>query len=321
VHIVTQAHSSRYFSALSPVTCVVAVVSLVYNGFSIVMLIASNSRRNEAYRDYLLFRRTTEESRTVVSAAPSTGIQRRLLISFIPMIVVIIFVLSFILLLDFSNTIITAVNKTAQIIVEKTANSVKSNPGDNIYLADLFAGEALSNNSPEVQASPYRYNALSYYRRDTKNGGFVVAASTNPRLVNSREARDVSFTRFFSRPNSATDSFEFLAPVALSKTFIGYVMVDYSRDVIFEQFFRTKVKVFVIASLFMYFSTFLIYLFGRNIVFPILFLRMSVNSIAEKLDSMIKGKLRFSSDLLQYAERVGPGRRSRSSVSLEKSTT
>ena len=81
-------------------------------------------------------------------------------------------------------------------------------------------------------------------------------------------------------------------------------MVDYARDVIFEPYFRTQVKVFVIAALFMYLSIFLIYLFGRAIVFPILFLRMSVNGIATTLSSMIKGKLRFSPDLLQYKDRV-----------------
>ena len=64
----------------------------------------------------------------------------------------------------------------------------------------------------------------------------------------------------------------------LSNVFIGYVMVDYARDVIYEPYFRTQVKVFMIAALFMYASVFLIYLFGRNIVFPILFLRMSVLS-------------------------------------------
>ena len=99
-------------------------------------------------------------------------------------------------------------------------------------------------------------------------------------------------------------TYEFLAPVTLSNVSIGYVMVDYARDVIFEPYFRTQVKVFVIAAIFMYLSIFLIYLFGRAIVFPILFLQMSVNGIATTLSSMIKGKLRISSDLLQYKDRV-----------------
>jgi adenylate cyclase len=296
VHLVSQAHSARYFAALPPFTYIVAAISLGYNGFYIVMLIASNSRRDVSYREYLEFRRATE--------AAKQGIQRKLLLTFVPMILVIILVLSFILLQDFSRTIITAVNANGQTIAEKIANGVKSNPGDNIYLEDLFAGEAKTNNSPAVQASPYRFNALSYYRRDTKNGGFVVATSTNRQLVNSREAKDLTLTQSINRYNPVTQSYEFLAPVALSRVFIGYVMADYARDVIYEPYFRTQVKVFVIAALFMYVSIFLIYLFGRNIVFPILFLRMSVNSIAEKLSSMIKGKLRFSSELLLYNDRV-----------------
>ena len=305
VHLVDQAHSAKYFSALPPLTYVVAAISLVYNGFHIVMLIASNSRRDEAYREYLEFRRATEDSRSVLSALQRQGIQRRLLRTFVPMILVVILVLSFFLLQDFSRTIITAVNTNGQTIAEKIANGVKSNPGDNIYLDDLFAGEAKTNNSPAAQASPYRFNALSYYRRDTKNGGFVVGASTDHQLVNRREMKDLTLTQTVNRYNPVTESYEFLAPVTLSKTFIGYVMVDYARDVIYEPFFRTQVKVFVIAALFMYISIFLIFLFGRNIVFPILFLRMSVNSIAEKLTSMIKGKLRFSPELLQYNDRVG----------------
>lgn len=304
VHLVNTAHSARYFSALPPLTYVVGAISLGYNGFFIVMLIASNSRRDAAYREYLEFRRATEESRGVLSVVQKQGIQRKLLLTFVPMIIVIILVLSFILLQDFSRTIITAVNTNGQTIAEKIANGVKSNPGDTIYLDDLFAGEAKTNNSPAVQASPYRFNALSYYSRDTKNGGFLAAASTNRQLVNSHTAEDITLTSAINRYNPRTESYEFLAPVALSKTFIGYVMVDYARDVIYEPYFRTQVKVFVIAALFMYASIFLIYLFGRNIVFPILFLRMSVNSIAEKLNSMIKGKLRFSSELLQYNDRV-----------------
>jgi adenylate cyclase len=304
LHIVNQAHSARYFSALPPLTYIVGAISLGYNGFFIVMLIASNSRRDESYRDYVLFRRTRKESRTVISAAQSPGIQRRLLLTFVPMILIIILILSVFLLQDFSATIIKAVNTLGQTIAEKVANGVKSNPGDRIYLEDLFAGEAKTNDSAAMQGSQYRYKALSFYRRDARNGGFVVTASTNRMLVNSHKDSDITLTQTVNRYNPESQSYEFLAPVLLSKTFIGYVMVDYARDVIYEPYFRTQVKVFVIAALFMYVSIFLIYLFGRNIVFPILFLRMSVNSIAEKLNSMIKGKLRFSPELLQYNDRV-----------------
>ena len=296
IHFVSLAHSASYFGGLSPLTYVVTAASLGYNGYFIVMLIATNSRRDEAYRDYLLFRRSTEESQTVISAVQNPGIQRRLLITFVPIIVVIIFVLCLVLLLDFQNTVLVQVKQKAQVIAQKTATSVTSNPGDKIYLADLFSGEAKANITG--------YTSLSYYRRDAKAGGFVVEASTNPKLLSAREMKEPQFLDELQL-NRATDSYEYFAKATLSNVFIGYVKVDYSRDVILEPVFRTEIKVFVIAALSMYLSIFLIYFFGRNLVLPILFLRMGVNSIAEKLNSMIKGKLRFSPELLQYAERVG----------------
>ena len=304
LHLVSQAHSPGYFAALPAFTYAIAAISLAYNGFFIIMLIASDSRRDAAYREYLEFRRTTSEAKGVLSAVQRQGIQRKLILTFVPLILIIILVLAFFLLRDFSSTIITAVNANGQSLAERVANGVKSNPGDAIYLEDLFAGEAKKNSTAAAQASPYRFNTLSFFRRDVKNGGFIVTASTNQKLLKGRETKDLSLSQTLSRYNAGTESYEFLAPVTLSNTFIGYVMVDYARDVIYEPFFRTQVKVFVIAALFMYAAIFLTYLFGRNIVFPILFLRMSVNSIADKLSSMTKGKLRFSSELLQYNDRV-----------------
>jgi adenylate cyclase len=303
LHLVNQAHSAKYFSALPPFTYAVAALSIGYNAFFIIMLIASDSRRDQAYREYLEFQRTASQTRDVLSAAQKQGIQRKLLLTFVPLILVIIFVLAFFLLRDFSGTIKTAVNANGQSLAERVANGVKSNPGDSIYLEDLFAGEAKKNASAAAQASPYRFNTLSFYHAE-KMGGFLVTASTNQKLLKTQSAGRPAFTETSSQYNPVSESFEFLAPVTLSNRFIGYVMVDYAREVIYEPYFRTQVKVFVIAALFMYASVFLIYLLGRNIVFPILFLRMSVSSIAEKLLSMTKGKLRFSSELLQYNDRV-----------------
>jgi class 3 adenylate cyclase len=307
LHLVNQAHSAKYFAALPPLTYAVAAISIGYNGFFIIMLIASNSRRDESYREYLEFRKTSEEgsNRSVLAAVQRQGIQRKLILTFVPLILVIIFVLAFFLLRDFSRTILAAVYANGEGLADRTASVVKANPGDKdrISLDDYFSAESKKNASTAGQASAFRYNTLSYYR-PVKTGGFVVWASTNKQLINTTQPKDLVLKEIISRYNPSAESYEFLAPVTLSGMTIGYVQVDYARDVIYEPYFRTQVKVFVIAALFMYASIFLTYLFGRNIVFPILFLRMSVNSIADKLSSMIKGKLRFSSELLQYNDRV-----------------
>jgi len=307
MHLVILAASGSYFAAFPPVTYVVAGLSIGYNGYFIVMLIMWLSTRDSTYLEYLEFRRTGEDGggRGVISALQRQGIQRKMLLTFVPLIIVIIFILAFSLLRNFSSTILSAVYANGEGLADRTASVVKANPTDRISLDDYFGAEAKKNSGAVGQNASFRFNTLSYYRRDVKGGGFQIWSSTDRKAIDQRLSQpETALTGITSRYNPATQTYEFLAPVMLSNISIGYVMVDYARDVIFEPYFRTQVKVFVIAAIFMYLSIFLIYLFGRAIVFPILFLRMSVNGIATTLSGMIKGKLRISSDLLQYKDRV-----------------
>jgi hypothetical protein len=144
LHLVNQAHSFRYFAALPPFTYVVGTISIAYNGFFIIMAIANNSRRNAAYREYLEFRKTSEEgSGGVLSIIQHRGIQRTLILTFVPLILVIIVVLALVLLRDFRGTINQAVRANGQGIADRTASVVKANPGDKdrISLDDYFAEE------------------------------------------------------------------------------------------------------------------------------------------------------------------------------------
>jgi adenylate cyclase len=305
--LVRVASSAGYFAAFPPLTYVVAGLSVGYNAYFLVMSIVWLSSREAAYAEYLEFRRMDDDRpKGTFSTMAKAGIQRKLLLTFIPLIIVIILVLSFILLRDFSRTILAAVYANGEGLAERTASVVKANPGDKdrISLDDYFGAEAKKNQATQAQ-NTFRFNTLSFFRRDAKAENFVVWASTDRNLIGTRAPKmAAALPETKQQYNDATKAYEFLAPVTLSSIFIGYVKVDYARDVIYEPYFRTQVKVFVIAALFIYASIFLIYLFGRAIVFPILFLRMSVNGIATVLTSMIKGKLRISADQLQYKDRV-----------------
>jgi len=307
LHMLSVAHTPKYFSTLPVFTYVVAAVSLCWNGVFIVRLIALDSRRDQAYREYLEFRRSSNgrERRVLSVVLQRQGIQRKQVLTFVPMILVIIAVMAFFLLRDFSGTIRAAVDANGAGLADRTASVVKANPGDQIALDDYFGAEAKKNQASAGQASAFRYNTLSFYLLQ-KTGGFDIKASTDHQLAGTHVARELTLDKPISQYNAQTQSYEFLTPVTLGKEakFIGYVMVDYARDVIFEPYFRTQIKVFTIAGIFMYASIFLIYLFGRAIVFPILFLRMSVNSIANVLTNMIKGKVRPVAGLLEYKDRI-----------------
>jgi class 3 adenylate cyclase len=306
LHMVDQASSSAYFSTLPAYTYVVTAISLVYNGTFIVMLIGSLSRRNAAYQEYLEFRRTAEGGPGgVLSIVQRQGIQRKLLATFVPIILVIIVVLAFFLLRDFKQTLLAAVNANGQGLAERTASLVRANPADDIGLEDYLGVEGKKNDALTGQ-NPFRFNSLTIYVKSTKQGFLKLGFASGSKDVARSALTELppAFDQTISRYNASAQTYEYLAPVVLSKTFIGYVMVDYARAVIYGPYFRTQVKVFVIAALFMYVAIFLTYLFGRNIVFPILFLRMSVAAIAGVLQNMIKGKLRPSAELLQYKDRV-----------------
>jgi len=306
IHIISFAASARYFEAFHPVTYAILILSLGFDAFSIVALIMSISRRDPFYQEYLTFRRggdsTNGRGEGILSVVPRQGIQSRLILTFVPLILVIIVVLSVVLLGNFKGTIESAVFANAESVTESAATQVKANPTDRIGLDDYFNGASQKNK--QAAGSAFRFNTLSFFRRDVKAGDFVLWSGTDPSKVGQRMTLAQPLTRPERYYDAQSQVWVFQAPVLLSNVFIGFVMVDYARDVIYEPYFRTQVKVFVIAALFMYASVFLIYLFGRNIVFPILFLRMSVFSIADMLSRMIKGTERVSADLLQYKDRV-----------------
>ena len=300
MHMIFFARNSRYFQASSPITYAVFLVSVGYNAYFIYLLIVNLNKRDSAYGEYLEFRQATWGRRRALSALTTPGIQRTLIFSFVPLILVIIIVLSFVLMRDFSNTILASVIQDGKALAERTASVIKANPSDMIGADDYLGSEAKRNASA---AFPFR--TISFWKRTPQSDVFTLAASTNRVLVGKKSVgKTEPFTEAMYRYDGVQQIFEFRGPIILSGTFLGYVTVYYDRDVIYEPYFRSQVKVFIIAAAFIYISIFLIYLFGRSIVFPILFLRMSVNVISNALASMVKGKSRVSAELLRYKDPV-----------------
>lgn len=299
-YVFEYARKASFFSASSPFLYLFLVVSVAYNAFFIYVLISSLDTRDESYREYRQYKATNAQQRSVREMIFQPGIQKRLVFSFVPLILCIILVLTIILMNNFASTILGSVIDNGKLLAERTATVIKANPADKIAAEDFLFIEKAKN-----AKAAFPFQDISYYGRNPKANSYAIAASTEKSLVGSAAAAPVdAFAEPFYRFNVQTDNYEFLAPVNLAKAFLGYVQVDYSRDVIFEPYFRTQVKVVSIAAIFIYLSVFLTYMIGRNIVFPILYLRMSVSSIAESLTGMIKGEKRISPELLQYKDRV-----------------
>ncbi len=299
-YIFEYAQGAGFFASSSVLLYATFIFSAAFNAYFIYLFIDSLSRRSDTYKEYLQYRHSVGGKETVKEITVKLGIQTKLVLSFVPLILVIIIVLALILMSNFSQTIISSVNDNGKLLADSTANVIKSNPTDKIAVDDYLRAAGKKN---AASAMPFR--DISYYRRDSKTNAFVVGASTDPKLVGKISSDKVeAFTETTYIDNPATKEYEFHAPIYLSKTFLGYVRVDYVREVIFEQYFRTQIKAGSIALIFIYISIFLTAFIGRTIVFPILFLRMSVATISSSLAGMIKGEKRISADLLQFNDRV-----------------
>jgi class 3 adenylate cyclase len=301
LHLFEKASSVRYFKNLSVLDDAVLLFSFFVHGEALARAISLLNRRQQTFREYLEYRRNTKgDKRGIVQLFKGSGIQKKLIFSFVGLFLVIIGVLSSSLLADFRQTILKTVIFNGNALTERTASIIKANIGDEIAINDYFAIE-----KKKRVSAPYGFNTITFYRRQGKVEEFIATNSTEEDLIGEllpdvyRGAQEGK-----SRYNEKRDTYEFLAPVVLSRILIGYVLVDYDRALIYEPYFRTQVKVIAISVLFLYLSVFLIYVFGMNIVLPILFLRMGVNKISKTLSGMIRGKLAISSDLLMYRDTV-----------------
>ena len=131
------------------------------------MLISTSAERDATSRSTWSSAVPRKSStRRVPGSGRRQGIQRKLILTFVPLILVIILVLAFLLLRDFSRTILAAVNANGEGLADRTASVVKANPTDKdrISLDDYFAAEQKKNRVQRRMASTFRYNTLSFYR-------------------------------------------------------------------------------------------------------------------------------------------------------------
>jgi class 3 adenylate cyclase len=293
-----EAASGRWFAAQPLPQYGVFAVSLAWNATSIALLLGSLNRRDPSYREYLEFRRAGGARAPVAGLTPH-GIQSRLALTYIPLILVIIVVLSWVLMRDYSRTLLETVIDGGLSLAERTAGTVKANADDLIAVEDMLEGEAARNRDAHLP-----FGAISLYWKAPRTGAVAVAASTDHAREGATALAGDEPAASGYRLLDGGGIYEFRSPVTLGGKSLGWVGVEYARDIIYEPVYRTQVKVTVIAALFVYAAVFLTWVFGQAVVFPILYLRMSVAAIASALGSMIAGRLRVSADLLQYRDLV-----------------
>jgi class 3 adenylate cyclase len=286
-----------YFRGTPAASYLMYALLVAFNAWSFIRFVRVVGERNEAYREYQAFKRAGAGREDL---SRHTGIQRRLVLSFVTIITIVIVVICGILLRDFSATIFNAVISNGESLAERTASTMKTLLGDTIAQEDYLMAEYKKNRS-----ATFPFLSLAFYLRNPQSQLYVVAVCTDKERVGTTWPSTVTpVTKTARRMSDDGKIIEFLSPVLLGGKHIGFVSVVYEKTVIFEPYFRTQVKVFCLGAVFIYASFFVIYLIGRAIVYPLLYLRMSVNAISRTLADMISGTQRISAALLAYRDRV-----------------
>lgn len=301
IQLVVFASGAAWFRTVPGIAYVVFFCSVAWNAFSLSHLVSAVNRSNPAFREFLDYRRRQgTRIRGPLKVLRRPGIQRRIGLTVLPFVLVIIIVPALVMLGDFRRTSLASSIADGKALAERTASVVRASASIPGALASYLSAEGRRN---QVSDSPFL--TISYVGREARTGTLEVVASTDRSRVGKRPLSRgpvVATTSYRTTPEE--DLFEFVSPVSLAGAQAGYVSVEMARDVIYEPYFRTTVKVLLTAALSMYAAIFLLSLFGRSIAFPILSLCMSVSEISHAVSEMISGKHRGHLSLPKYRDRV-----------------
>ena len=163
VAMLRDAANGRYFAALPLPQYGAFAVSLAWNATSIALLLGWLNRRDPSYREYLEFRRRGGGRAPIAGLTPH-GIQQRLALTYIPLILLAIAVLSWVLMRDYSRTLLATVIDGGLSLAERTAGTVKANADDLIAVEDVLDGEAARNRGAHLP-----FGAITLYWKAPKD--------------------------------------------------------------------------------------------------------------------------------------------------------
>jgi class 3 adenylate cyclase len=301
IQLVTFASGPAYFRMLTWIPYAVLVSSIVWNAFSLSFLIATVNRRSPAFQEYLAYRASERgRARGLIAALRRRGIQKRIGMLLLPFVLAITIIPALIMMRDFSSTALASALAAGSALADRTATVVRASAAAPGPIADYLAVEERRNRDSDLP-----FLAISYVVRDPRTGLFEVAASTDRSRIGRKAPLKSSLLAAAShRLIGEKDAFEFISPLSLSGALAGYVSVEVAREVVYEPYFRTEVKVLLIMALAVYAAIFLTQVLGRSIVFPILSLCMSVSEVSRATSDMIKSRIRSDRGLLKYTDRV-----------------
>ncbi len=275
---------------------------IIFNLAFTYLLLRSMVKMDAAYKAFISFMKLDKHEKKQIKFFLS--IQKKLIISILFTIVLVIIILSSLVLNDYRNTIIKSVEYIGRTIAEQSAAVFKENYNDNVNINTYLSKEKAKNEQYEL-----KFETLTFYKKQGKEDVFSAVNSTDQKrigIVLDSEKLNLYDAEIFSGlvKDEENKIFRFVEPVKIKDKILGYSILRYKEDLIYESYFRAQIRVVLFTLLSIYVLFILIYVIGNRIVFPLLFLRMNVKKISSSLARMINGEEKVSAELLTYDDEI-----------------
>ena len=313
-YALTDASNITYFIKLNYYIYIFTSIALIFNIGFIFYLMRSINRSSKSYKEYISLLSNIKKVSGTKKKETIVSIRLKLILSFILIFTSILVILSYVLLSDYQKTILESIENNGRILANQSATFFKENFKDdiniNFYLAQQFE---------KNKKAPLPFESLSFYKKQGKEEKYILNNSTDKFLVGKKMTDDelkniFSHDSFHDKKNK---TYSFISQVSIQDKNLGFSIITYKRDVIYESFFRTLVRMIVIIFLFLLISVLLVYLIGSRISLPIIFLRMNVKKLSATLENILSGKEKITARTLMYDDVVIKSKDEIKSLSLE----
>ncbi len=291
-------------------TRVIIITTIIYSFIQTINIINNTRNLSRSYKSYIALSGSSDAMQQIKlqQKAVRLGILQKLLILFILTNLVIILSLSSISLSQFRKTILGSVIAEGTVLAEQSAGYILENlkvrtKGKEIL--NLEVNSYFKRLEAKNKASTLPFNSISWYGNDKATARSVILLSTDDKLVGKTLKWDYyAISDVTTRYNIQTKNYDIIAPIYMGNKKLGYSVVQYNQDEIFKTYRQTQFRIIILAIFFIYLSIILIFIFGSNIVFPILFLQMNTRKISSTLSNMILGSEEIKASNLKYEDMI-----------------
>lgn len=304
IYLLQNASSMRFFYNQEKIIYIGFSVFVFFNIIFIYLLLKSLLKSEKITSDFLTYKILDKTDRKKIGFFLS--IQKKLIISLLFTIIILVSVLSYFVLNDYKTTIIKNVEYIGKTIAEQSASYFKENFNDSISINTYLGIEKNRNINYDL-----KFESLTLFKKQGKEEVYRAENSTDENILNAylspaefKKYSQIQISNSDKYYDKITGSYKFISPIKLQNKLIGFSIVNYNDIMIYETYFKAQIRIILLTIIFMYIIYIMIYIIGNKIVSPLLYLRMNVRKISTNLNKMIRGEEKVSTALLAYVDEV-----------------